>query len=102
MPSQTITAVVDGVPCTLALQSDGSLLITHDSTQINPMQGPMTGGVVQYTVHPIQRHQYDFLLSLFPTSPSRSAAAPTHARPWWSYSGGTHDAHGPGRDSGGE
>jgi hypothetical protein len=84
---------IDGVPSTIEKLADGTIRVVQESRQDNAMHGPGTGGVVSYTVHPVQRHQYEHLSSLL--SPAERARPPegSGARPWWSYVAADRERH---------
>ena len=87
-PPTTTQATIDGVRCTLEKLPDGCIRVTHESQQLNAMQGRATAGEVMYLVHPAQRNQYEFINGLLPTEqrggPEGEGA---DAKPWWSYTG---------------
>ena len=84
-----VNAEVDGIKCTVEKLPDGTIRVQHASGQFNPMQGPGTGGMVMYIVHPVQRNQYERLNALLPHTEQgfQTGAQPDH-RPWWSLPAG--------------
>jgi hypothetical protein len=82
-------AEVDGIKCRIEKLTDGAIRVQYGSPQFNPMQGPGTGGVVTYLVHPCQRNQYERLNALLPSN-EQAMPADVHPdqRPWWSLPAG--------------
>ena len=95
MPTQ---ATIDGVQCTLEKLPDGCIRVTHESQQVNAMQGRGTAGEVMYLVHPAQRNQYEFFNSLLPADDRGGGGA--DPKPWWSYTGAAKEKR--EKDDGGE
>ena len=83
--TKSATATIEGVACTLEKLSDGSIRVTHESQQINPMHGRATAGDVMYVVHPAQRQHFEFLNNLLPKEMRAVPSATIDNRPWWSY-----------------
>lgn len=54
------TVTIDRVLYRISKLESGNLLIEHESAQVTPMQGPGTGGLHSFEVHPVQSHQYQF------------------------------------------
>ncbi len=90
-PGMSTHAIIDGVRCKLEQMDSGSIRVTHDSTQVNAMNGPGTAGEITYIVHPAQRNQYEFLVGLLPQIKDGSPKPPSDVRPWWSYVGGAKE-----------
>jgi hypothetical protein len=80
-----ITTEIDGVQTTLEKLPDGSIRVSHESDSFNAMHGPATSGEVWYLVHPIQRHQYEYLNALLPPNERSTPKDAAEQRPWWSY-----------------
>lgn len=81
---------LDGVPCVVERLGDGTLRVWHQSVQVNAVNGHGTAGEVMYLVHPSQRNQYEYLVSLLPQA--HEVVDPSKVvRPWWSYAGGSKE-----------
>lgn len=80
---------VDGVECRVERLADGSIRISHEHPQSNPMQGLGTDYPHVYQVHPCQRHQFEFWNRQLPPA-ERAAIEPVKEsdRPWWSSASG--------------
>ena len=96
--SKSTLVTIDGVECALDKLPDGSLRVTHESQQVNPMHGPGTAGEIMYIVHPAQRQHFEFLNNLLPKDMQAAPSASIDNRPWWSYVPSTKENKARGND----
>ncbi|MHC4429480.1 MAG: hypothetical protein ACYS0D_12890 [Planctomycetota bacterium] len=89
MPS---TVTISGITYTIEKLDSGNIRVTHSAGQVNPMQGPDTGGVYLFEVHPVQSRCYAYWSELLEdpeaveTGPGAGGAVP-----WWSAKGWKKD-----------